>query len=107
MPKRKSPTPAEIKQREDIDAIEAAFNTNADMATVARALNSGLLDKEENTVELIKKYLQTEQDRKAMYDEDMSIYDMLNGRYNEEQEIVVLEIFERWNQKLGTKTFGA
>jgi len=58
-------------------------------------------------VEAIEKFLLTDDQRKWIMDERLSIEKMLNGRYAGEgrQYDSVKSIFKEWNQKLGFKRF--
>jgi hypothetical protein len=60
---------------------------------------------EEYVVPLIKKYLRTDAQKLWLFVEDLSIEDMLNGRFDQTQEVMVKLYFKEWNQKLGTKHF--
>jgi len=57
---------------------------------------------EKYLVEAIKKYLRDDDDKKAMYDLDMSIEEMLNGigPWDETQAL-----FNKWNNKIGFRYF--
>lgn len=59
------------------------------------------------TVEAIKKYLRTEEHRQKLYELDLSLEEILNGRYNAKQSKGVDEIYAEWNNKLGFRAFGA
>lgn len=61
---------------------------------------------EEYLIQAIKKFLRTEEDRKQLFELDLSIEDILNCRYTQEQEEKVNSIYSRWNEKLGFKCFG-
>lgn len=60
---------------------------------------------EEHFIELIKKFLRTASQRAMLEAMDLTIADLLNGRFNGEQEKSVLEIFADWNSKLGKDHF--
>jgi len=57
-------------------------------------------------IEGIKKYLRTEEHKKMLYDMDLSLEDILRGRYSGESESDVYKIFADWNEKLGFKAYG-
>lgn len=57
-------------------------------------------------VDAIKKHLRTEEQRKTLFDLDLSIEDCLNGRYTDQQGKVIHAIYQQWNDKLGFKHFG-
>jgi hypothetical protein len=63
---------------------------------------------EKYLVEAIKKYLRTEEQRKRLFEVDISIEEMLNGRYQGTARNckVVQGIYDEWNAKLGFKAFG-
>jgi hypothetical protein len=61
---------------------------------------------EEYLVQAIEKWLQTEEQRKRMFDARLSIEKMLNGRFTADVEKDVDAIFAEWNAKLGFKAFG-
>lgn len=61
---------------------------------------------EEYLVQAIRNLLLTETQRKTLFNLNLSIEDMLNGRYNDTQEQQVLLMFSEWNNTLGFKTFG-
>lgn len=63
---------------------------------------------EQYLVPAIKKWLRTEDQRQRMAKADISIEEMLNGRYEGGERIgkVVQSIFDEWNAKLGFKAFG-
>jgi hypothetical protein len=60
---------------------------------------------EEHFVELIKKFLRTEDQRAQLAAMDLTIADLLNGRFTGEQDESVLAIFADWNSKLGMDHF--
>ena len=68
--------------------------------------NNGEFYEESYLVEAIKKYLRTDDHRKTLGELDLSIEDLLNGRYNYKQHKKVDKIFDDWNQKLGFIAFG-
>lgn len=65
-------------------------------------------DSEEYLVSAIKQYLRTEEQRKWLYDHDLSIEDCLNGRYPGDLEEEVAEVlYKPWNEILGFREFGS
>lgn len=62
-------------------------------------------DKEEDTVKVIKEHLRTPLHKLAMDQTDVSIEDMLNGRFTQAQGLTVKLIFTAWNKKLGKEVF--
>lgn len=63
---------------------------------------------EKYLVDAIETHLQTEEQRKLMFDNRLSIEKMLNGRYSGGGQVgkVVTQIFKEWNTKLGFDAFG-
>lgn len=57
-------------------------------------------------IEAIEKYLQTEEQRAAIFEQRLSIEKMLNGRYEGDKEAFVYSIYAQWNAKLGFQYFG-
>ena len=53
----------------------------------------------------IKKYLRTQEQREQLASMDLSLEDLLNGRYNGNQGRQVRQIFAAWNEKLGFQAF--
>ena len=62
--------------------------------------------KEHFFVAAIKKHLLTEEQRKKLFDLNLSIEECLNGRYTGDQEEAVYSLYKEWNEKLGFKYFG-
>ncbi len=60
---------------------------------------------EEHFVELIKKFLLTSDQRAQLAALDLTIEDLLNGRFTGEQEASAFAIFADWNAKLGKDHF--
>lgn len=73
---------------------------------VAEFWRDGEFCGEEYLVEAIEKHLQTEDQRKRMFNSKLTIEKMLNGRYTADVEEDVCAIFAEWNAKLGFKSFG-
>jgi hypothetical protein len=63
-------------------------------------------DSEEYLVAAIKRYLRDDADKAELYRLDLSIEDVLNGRYGAEDEPHIITMFEKWNAKIGQKVFG-
>lgn len=61
---------------------------------------------EEYVVAVIKRYLRTSEQKAWLDGQDLSIEDLMNGRYGGEQEPIVLSIYNDWNAKLGVRYFG-
>jgi len=64
-------------------------------------------DREEHTIDIIKSYLRTEEQRKWMYNQDLSIADILNGRFHgtEATVTIIQSMFNDWNEKIGKRLF--
>lgn len=80
------------------------MNTSPLTKEIWRELTS---QSEEALVRAIKKYLRTENQRDWLHDHDLTIEDLLNGRYPIKIGDEVERLFYRqWNTKLGWKAFG-
>ncbi len=66
---------------------------------------NGEFHEEHYLVEAIEKHLQTEEQRKKMFDHKLSIEKILNGRTEPKHEKFVNKLFKVWNEKLGIKHF--
>lgn len=85
---------------------EELLHGNPTWEQVVEYFKEGAWDDEVYLVEAIEKHLQTEEQRKQIFDARLSIEKMLNGRYgSDKQEILVNKIFKEWNTKLGFKSF--
>lgn len=63
-------------------------------------------DKENDLVIAIKMHLRTEPQRQWLHDHDLSLEDILNGRYPLKLASEVrIEFFKPWNDQLGWKEF--
>jgi len=72
---------------------------------VVEFFRDGEFHSEEYEVEAIEKHLMTEDQRKWMFDNHLSIEKCLNGRYT--GDIPVHEmLYKPWNDKLGFTMFG-
>jgi hypothetical protein len=60
---------------------------------------------EEYTVSTIRRYLLTEPQRLWLFEQNVSIEDLLNGRFDGHLESEVGAMFRDWNAKLGSKHF--
>ena len=74
---------------------------------VALFFKEGEFHEEHFSVTAIKKHLLTEEQRKKLFDLNLSIEECLNGRYTGEQEASVHAIYKEWNEKLGFHSFGS
>jgi hypothetical protein len=62
---------------------------------------------EADTVQIIRKQLLTQEDRKLMFDLDISVEDILDGRVEgEEADEASKLIMKHWNERLGMNIFG-
>ena len=86
--------------------LGALLHGSPDWPDVVEFFRYGEFDEETYLVEAIKKYLRTEAQRQQLFAFDMSIEDMLNGRFQSDCEFFVETTFREWNQRLGFKKFG-
>lgn len=75
-------------------------------AEVADYFKKGSFDDESYLVIAIKKHLRTPEHKNQIDINDLSVEDMLNGRFGSQKEKIVLAIFDHWNKSLGFKCFG-
>ena len=62
---------------------------------------------EQYLVQGIRKHLLTQEQRLMLYEADLTVEDLLNGRYGgDEQDAIVDRIYSDWNARLGHKHFG-
>jgi len=62
---------------------------------------------EGDSVNVIKMFLRTDDQKQWMDDQDVSIEDILNGRtYERHMKYIHEELFPDWNRKVGKKIFG-
>ena len=61
---------------------------------------------EEYAVQAIRNHLLTDAQKRQLFDADLSIEDMLNGRFGLSREGLVKDMFADWNEKLGETQFG-
>lgn len=62
--------------------------------------------REEDAVRFIKTHLLTREQKLYLFEQDLDVYDLLNGRITGEQEAAVEKMFVDWNEKLGHHMFG-
>lgn len=88
--------------------LEELLHGNPSWDKVSEFWKLGEFHEEHYLVAAIKKHLRTDEQRKALAEADISIEDMLNGRYTGGPEIGALVdgVFKAWNEKLGHKAFG-
>ena len=81
-------------------------NEQPSMEEVCAFFARGEWYEEHYCVAAIEKYLQTEEQRKVLYDNRLTIEKILNGHYPVCKKGIVTPIFEAWNEKLGFRYFG-
>lgn len=62
-------------------------------------------DSEDRQIEAIKQYLLSDDDRALLREHDVSLSDILNGRFAVALNAEIFPMFKRWNEKLGYKRF--
>jgi len=85
--------------------LDELLNGSPSMEEVRYFFEEGEFFEEHYLVEAIERWLLTEDQRKRMYDNRISIEKMLNGRCTCDSQIIS-EIYQEWNEKLGDKHFG-
>ena len=73
---------------------------------VAAFFKEGEFCEEAYLVSAIKKHLMTEEQRKKLFDLNLSIEECLNGRYAMQDTAAVKALYREWNTKLGFHHFG-
>ena len=89
----------------DID-LDTLLHRNPTFEDVADFWRNGEFYQTRYLVAAIKKWLRTPEQKKVLDDLDLSIEEMLNGSYTEDQSAAVGTIYDAWNQKLGFRAFG-
>lgn len=84
--------------------LDELLNGSPQWEEVCYFFENGEFYEEYYLVEAIERWLLTEEQRKQMYDNKISIEKMLNGRCANPQ--IVQAIYKEWNDKLGDKHFG-
>lgn len=87
--------------------LDQLINGECTIDEVREFFQSGEFCEESYLVQAIEKHLVTEEQRKQIYDQRLSIEKMLNGRYGAVEENAVQEICGQWNANLGFKFFGS
>ncbi len=101
MPRKPAPKPQwQIDEENECSRIAALLNIGTDEA---RSLVSP--DSEEQTIRFIRKHLLTTQQSRQLYDRNLTVADLVNGRVEGDQTIYAT-MFDAWNGKLGKKYFG-
>lgn len=87
--------------------LDELLHGNPTMAQVADFWKNGEFYEEHYLVAAIKKHLLTEEQRICLFNLDLSIEDVLNGRIGggSKWEFVTNVLFPDWNQKLGFESF--
>lgn len=67
---------------------------------------NGSFDNEQYLVAAIGRHLMNEDHRQAISGLRLTVEDILNVRYTEDQEVYVYRIYRDWNDKLGFTYFG-
>lgn len=94
------------RDKEVIELDELLYG-NPTWEQVVDFWKNGEFCEEKYLVEAIKTHLRTKEHRQMMADMDVSIEEMLNGRYGGDLEPKVFQIYDEWNAKLGFKSFGS
>jgi len=95
-------TPANPRPEIDCDWL---LNGEPTWPQVVEFFKIGSFDSEEYLVAAIKKHLRTTHQRQWLALADISIEDVLNGRYGADMENAVRGILDEWNTKLGFTHF--
>lgn len=66
----------------------------------------GVSQDERYLVDAIRSKLLTQDERREMFNRDISIEDVLNGRTTGNHDDFVQQLFNAWNKKLGWTEFG-
>ena len=85
--------------------LDEMLNGTPTWDQVVAFFKDGEFHEEHYLVEAIEIYLLTEQQRKLIFDNHMSIEKMLNGRTQPNQTIIGNQIYKEWNDKLGFNHF--
>jgi len=90
---------------EDRKTIEIAKHMNLDFEEVHLLMGG---NGEEYAVMFIKAHLRTPAQKEWLDSQDLSIEDVLNGRFGDkpDHEAYIDNMFVEWNAKLGQKVFG-
>lgn len=90
-----------------LERLQNETNIPADELGNLWKLANEAIDNEPQAIGLIKKHILTEPQRQLLFEHNMSIEDMLNGRIaGEERQAVEATIYAEWNTKLGYQAFG-
>ena len=100
------PDASEERRSVMIDLDELLNGTPSWEEVVEFWKDNGEFSEECYLVSAIEKWLLTEDQRKTLFEANISIEKMLNGRYQMQQEGLVRRLYETWNAKLGFQAFG-
>ena len=91
----------------DLDELLEGKPTWEQVVAFWRAVTDGTTEfyNEHYQVDAIKKHLRTEEQRKKMFELDVSIEEILGGRYPRSKGRAVDAILKEWNKKLGFRAF--
>ena len=89
----------------DVDLDEVLYGNPSFEDVAAFWRDDGEFHGEEYLIPAIKRWLLTPEERLKMYENDIDISDILNGRYLGSKSQFVCGLFDAWNQKLGFKAF--
>lgn len=88
----------------DLDALlnfVSTLGSGTDDEAIKEFFQKGSFDNEPYLIQAIEKHLQTEDQRKAIYDAHLSIEKILNGRFGDDHSNLITTIFTEWNAKIG------
>jgi hypothetical protein len=91
------------KTKQQIEEEALSQHTGIPIEECHNFLNA---DSEADQVRFIKAHLRTSDQKDWLDKQDLSIEDVMNGRFNEHQEGYIQKMHEEWNLKLGRKIFG-
>lgn len=86
--------------------LDELLNGNPTWQEVVEFFQKGEFYEEHYSIEAIKKYLLTQNQKETLYRLDLSIEDILNGRVHINGIKIKHKIFQEWNDKLGFIRFG-
>lgn len=81
------------------------FKGKYDIKDIAEFFEHGEFHQEWRVVDAIKHYLLSPEQKKWLYKQDLSVEDILNGRYDYKFEKQIIKILKSWNKILGVKHF--
>ncbi len=63
-------------------------------------------DSENDHDQFIRRYLLSDEQRRELFERNLTVLDILNGRFTGEHKSFVYALFDVWNAMLGKKHFG-